>query len=153
MLIVWVAARSVSKKSARRSVESVSSIALVSIGSFLFIEARRERERERRHPPSRKSIAGSARTASRRRACVLPLPAPTCLSIPLLSPRDFFPSRIETRPNRKKYPGSRIFSSLSLSFFRFLVIRIRDDNQTFSFVSTLISNLYTLCFILLLTCR
>lgn len=134
MLIVWVAARSVSKKSARRSVESVSSIALVSIGSFLFIEARRERERERRHPPSRKSIAGSARTASRRRACVLPLPAPTCLSIPLLSPRDFFPSRIETRPNRKKYPGSRIFSSLSLSFFRFLVIRIRDDNQTFSFI-------------------
>lgn len=47
MLIVWVAARSVSKKSARRSVESVSSIALVSIGSFLFIEARREREKER----------------------------------------------------------------------------------------------------------
>lgn len=50
MLIVWVAARSVSKKSARRSVESVSSIALVSIGSFLFIEARREREREETSP-------------------------------------------------------------------------------------------------------
>lgn len=100
-------------KSRHTAVESVSSIALVSIDSFLFIEARREKERERKDiPPPRKSIAGSARTASRRRACVL-----LCAHLPLLSPTEFFsfPSR-NSAEQEEIYTGPRIFPSLSLPF-------------------------------------